>query len=49
MQADKESVVAVKPSIAIMETCIRNRSLTENMSNLVRSGQKDLANVNAIC
>lgn len=49
MQADKEPVVAVVASIAVMESCIMNRSLTENMSNLVRTAQKDLANVNVIC
>lgn len=49
MQADKEPVVTVVADIAVLETCILNRSLTNNMSNLVRTAQKDLANVNVIC
>lgn len=49
MQLDREPVETVFASVAVAEICIINRFLTKNKSNLVRTAQKDLANVIVIC
>lgn len=48
MQVISEVTETVFACIAVTETCIINRLSTKNMSNLVRTAQKDLANVNVI-